>query len=91
MLDQLLAEYTVGILPTDFDVSHQVGTGPFSYQRFVPGQLSQFARFDNYWDGPAVFDELIIYDFADAAAQVNALLASWRARSRASTTCRATW
>ena len=54
VLDQLLAEYTVGILPTDFDVSHPVGTGPFTYQRFVPGQLSQFNRFDNYWDGPAV-------------------------------------
>ena len=68
VLDQLLAEYTVGILPTDFDVSHPVGTGPFTYQRFVPGQLSQFARFDNYWDGPAFVDELIIYDFADDAA-----------------------
>ena len=75
VLDQLLAEYTVGILPTDFDVSHPVGTGPFTYQRFVPGQLSQFNRFDNYWDGPAFVDELIIYDFADDAAKVNALLA----------------
>lgn len=75
VLDQLLAEYTVGILPTDFDVGHPVGTGPFTYQRFVPGQLSQFARFDNYWDGPAFVDELIIYDFADDAAKVNALLA----------------
>ncbi len=75
VIDQLLAEYTVGILPTDFDVSHPVGTGPFTYRRFVPGQLSEFARFDNYWDGPAFLDELIIYDFADDAAKVNALLA----------------
>ena len=75
VLDQLLAEYTVGILPTDFDVSQPVGTGPFGYHRFVPGQLSQFDRFDNYWDGPAFVDELIIYDFADDAAKVNALLA----------------
>ena len=56
-------------------MSHPVGTGPFTYQRFVPGQLSQFNRFDNYWDGPAFLDELIIYDFADDAAKVNALLA----------------
>ena len=61
--------------PTDFDVSHPVGTGPFTYQRFVPGQLSQFDRYDNYWDGPPFVDELIIYDFADDAAKVNALLA----------------
>ena len=75
VLDQLMAEYTVGILPTDFDVSKPVGTGPFSYNRFVPGQLSQFDRFANYWDGPPFVDELIIYDFADDAAKVNALLA----------------
>ncbi|MGI5130517.1 ABC transporter substrate-binding protein [Pseudonocardia sp. CA-107938] len=75
VLDQLLAEYTVGIIPTDFDPARPVGTGPFSYRRFVPGQLSQFARFDNYWDGPAWVDELFIYDFADDAAKVNALLA----------------
>ena len=75
VLDQLLAEYTVGILPTDFDVSRPVGTGPFTYNRFVPGQLSQFDRFANYWDGPPFVDELIIYDFPDDAAKVNALLA----------------
>src|SRR4029079_1440622 len=49
--------------------------GPFKFNRFVPGQLSQFARHDNYWDGPPFVDELIIYDFADDAAKVNALLA----------------
>jgi peptide/nickel transport system substrate-binding protein len=75
VLDQLLAEYTVGIVPTDFDVSNPVGTGPFAYRRFVPGQLSEFARHDNYWDGPPFVDELFIYDFADDAAKVNALLA----------------
>jgi peptide/nickel transport system substrate-binding protein len=52
-----------------------VGTGPFSYNRFVPGQLSQFDRFANYWDDPPFVDELIIYDFPDDAAKVNALLA----------------
>lgn len=75
VIDQLLAEYTVGVIPTDFDVHKPVGTGPFAFRRFVPGQLSQFARFDNYWDGPAWVDELVIYDFADDAAKVNALLA----------------
>ena len=42
---------------------------------FVPGQLRQFARHENYWDGPPWVDELFIYDFADDAAKVNALLA----------------
>lgn len=75
VLDQLLAEYTVGIIPTDFDLAKPVGTGPFSYTHFVPGQLSQFSRFADYWDRPAWVDELFIYDFADDAAKVNALLA----------------
>jgi peptide/nickel transport system substrate-binding protein len=75
VLDQLLAEYTVGIIPTDFDINRPVGTGPFAYRHFVPGQLSQFVRHENYWDGPPFVDELFIYDFADDAAKVNALLA----------------
>jgi len=75
VLDQLLAEYTVGMLPTDFDVNRPVGTGPFKFNRFVPGQLSQFDRHDNYWDGQPFVDQLIIYDLADDAAKVNALLA----------------
>src|SRR4051794_18760059 len=75
VLDQLLAEYTVGVVPADFDVKNPVGTGPFALRTFVPGQLSQMARHDNYWDGPSFVDELFIYDFADDAAKVNALLA----------------
>ncbi|MFV0458265.1 MAG: ABC transporter substrate-binding protein [Actinomycetales bacterium] len=75
VLDQLLAEYTLGIIPTDFDLSKPVGTGPFTYTAFTPGQLSQFSRFADYWEQPAYVDELFIYDFADDAAKVNALLA----------------
>lgn len=75
VLDQLLAEYTLGIIPTDFDLAKPVGTGAFTFTKFVPGQLSQFSRFANYWDTPAYVDELFIYDFADDAAKVNALLA----------------
>jgi peptide/nickel transport system substrate-binding protein len=75
VLDQLLAEYTVGIIPTDFDIKKPVGTGAFAYNAFLPGQLSRFKRFDDYWGTPAWVDELNIYDFADDAAKVNALLA----------------
>lgn len=75
VLDQLLAEYTLGIIPTDFTIEKPVGTGPFKNVKFVPGQLSHFARFDNYWEEPAYIDDLFIYDFADDAAKVNALLA----------------
>jgi peptide/nickel transport system substrate-binding protein len=76
VLDQLLAEYTVGIIPTDFDLKKPVGTGAFAYASFLPGQLSRFTRFGDYWGTPAWVDELNIYDFSDDAAKVNALLAS---------------
>jgi peptide/nickel transport system substrate-binding protein len=75
VFDQLVAEYTVGIIPTDFDLSHPVGTGPFRADTFTPGQLSRFRRFDDYWGDKAWVDELVIYDFADDAAKVDALLA----------------
>ncbi|MDQ3155681.1 MAG: ABC transporter substrate-binding protein [Actinomycetota bacterium] len=75
ILDQLLAEYTTGIIPTDFDIAKPVGTGAFKYQSFLPGQSSHFNNFRDYWGKPAYVDELYIYDFADDAAKVNALLA----------------
>lgn len=56
-------------MPEDFDLSHPVGTGPWKFQRFVPGQRSRFLRYDDYWDQRAAFDELVILDFADDAAR----------------------
>ncbi len=75
ILDQVLAAYSLGIIPEDFDPAHPVGTGPFKFDLFVPGQRSRFLRNDDYWDTTASFDELVILDFADDAAKTNALLA----------------
>ena len=75
ILDQVFAEYTLGIVPTDFDLKNPVGTCAFKYDTFTPGTLSTFKRFDDYWGDSAWVDELVIYDFADDAAKVNALLA----------------
>ena len=75
ILDAVMAGYALGIVPDDFDAKHPVGTGPFSYDIFVPGQRSRFARFDDYWDVQASFEELVILNFSDDAAKVNALLA----------------
>lgn len=74
-LDLVLASYSLGIIPHDFDLANPVGTGPFKADLFVPGQRSRFRRFDEYWDVPASFEELAIIDFSDDAAKVNALLA----------------
>lgn len=75
IFDQVLASYALGIVPEDFDVAAPIGTGPFKANLFVPGQRSRFARHDDYWGTQAAFEELVIVDFADDAAKVNALLA----------------
>ena len=75
VLDYLLAEYTFGIIPTDFNVKKPVGTGPFKFQSFTPGKSSTFTKFDGYWGDVAKLDQLQIQDFSDANAQINALQA----------------
>ena len=75
MLDYLLAEYTFGIIPADFDPKNPVGTGAFKYQSFTPGKDSVFTKYADYWGDKAFVDELHIQDFADPNAQVNALQA----------------
>ena len=75
MLDYLLAEYTFGIVPADYDPKNPVGTGPFKYKSFTPGKNSVFTKYDDYWGDKAFVDELHIQDFADPSAQVNALQA----------------
>src|SRR5207342_3824883 len=51
---------------------------PYKIQSFTPGQESVAVRNENYWrpasEGPW-FDQVTVTDFADPAAQVNALLA----------------
>jgi peptide/nickel transport system substrate-binding protein len=75
ILDSLLAEYTVGIIPTDFDINNPVGTGAFAYKSFEPGKTSVFTKYADYWGDAAFVDELQIQDFSDDSAKVNALQA----------------
>ncbi|HET8603359.1 MAG TPA: ABC transporter substrate-binding protein [Marmoricola sp.] len=75
ILQYLLAEYTLGIIPSDFNLNNPVGTGAFRYVSFQPGKNSVFKKYDGYWGHPAYVDQLQIQDFSDPNAQVNALLA----------------
>jgi peptide/nickel transport system substrate-binding protein len=70
-----LAQYYMAIVPVGFDATRPVGTGPFRFGSFTPGQSSRFPRFDRYWrtDQPYV-DELVIIDFPDDVKRVQALL-----------------
>jgi peptide/nickel transport system substrate-binding protein len=76
-----LGQYFNGIVPVGYErkgALKWVGTGPYKIQSFTPGQESVAVRNENYWrpatDGPW-FDQVTVTDFADSAAQVNALLA----------------
>ena len=67
--------YDFFIVPTGFDPKHPIGTGPFKFKSFTPGQQSTFVRNANYWEhGLPYVDQLTIADFADETSVVNALL-----------------
>ena len=63
------------IIPVGFDLKNPVGTGPFKYQSFTPGQQSVFLKNANYWrSGRPYVDKLTISDITDDSARLNALL-----------------
>jgi peptide/nickel transport system substrate-binding protein len=71
--------YYLSILPTDFDATHPVGTGPFKFEKFAPGVSSTFTANPNYWlngaDGKPLpyVDSVVINDYPSETTQVNAL------------------
>ena len=63
-----------GIVPVGYDPKKPVGTGPFKFESFTPGQQSVFTRFDGYWDsGLPHLDSVTVLDLADETAGYNAL------------------
>jgi peptide/nickel transport system substrate-binding protein len=71
----LASNVTVYVVPADFNPAKPIGTGPFKYQSFTPGQQSVFVRNENYWDQPLPYlDTLVMIDYADETSQANALL-----------------
>jgi peptide/nickel transport system substrate-binding protein len=75
LLDQISPLYNYGIVPEGYDPRRPVGTGPFMFKSFTPGQQSVFARNPNYFlTGKPHLDELTIIDtFATDTAAFNAL------------------
>jgi peptide/nickel transport system substrate-binding protein len=72
---EALATIAGYITPVDFDPKNPVGTGPFMFKSFKPGDLTELERFPNYFLEPALVDELHLIEFQDESAQTNALLA----------------
>jgi peptide/nickel transport system substrate-binding protein len=75
IFDQILSTPPLfNIVPVGYDVHHPVGTGPFRYESFTPGQQSAFTRNPNYWDQPFPYaDRLVISDVSDGTAQSNGI------------------
>jgi peptide/nickel transport system substrate-binding protein len=70
-----VGQYFIGIVPVGYDPKNPIGTGPFKYQSFTPGQQSVFVKNQHYWQtGKPYVDQLTIIDFPDSTARVNALL-----------------
>jgi peptide/nickel transport system substrate-binding protein len=68
--------YNTWIFPAGFkDFSHPIGTGPFAFQSFTPGQQSVFVRNPHYWEsGKPYVDTLKYISITDNNARLNALL-----------------
>jgi peptide/nickel transport system substrate-binding protein len=70
-----LGQYFNSIVPTDYDPKKPVGTGPFKYDSFVPGERTVFVKNPDYWrEGLPRVDEVVIIDFPDDTPRLNALL-----------------
>jgi peptide/nickel transport system substrate-binding protein len=78
-LPSLLCLYNCGILKNGMSLkqvsANPVGTGPYKYVSFTPGQRSEFSANDDYWGGRPPIDSLVVDStFSDDTARVNALL-----------------
>jgi len=74
ILDEGFAYRSNFVYPADWNPKAPIGAGPFALKAFRPGEQFEFTRNEYYWgEGPYV-DELLILEFADEAARVNALI-----------------
>jgi peptide/nickel transport system substrate-binding protein len=74
-VDQLAAFwYNLYIAPAGFNAAKPVGTGPFVFKSFTPGQRSVFTRNPHYWkSGLPYVETLTIIDFSDNTTLQDAL------------------
>ena len=71
---QVQPTWFLPIVPVDWDPNKPNGTGPFSITSFSP-QQTIFERYENYWNQPLPYvDKVVLSEYADITAQVNALL-----------------
>jgi peptide/nickel transport system substrate-binding protein len=59
----------------DLTTGDVVGTGPFTYDKFVPDVEVRFSRWEGYWQAPANFPLVIYAIYSDATTAHNAMIA----------------
>ena len=79
VLPDAFGQYFMNIVPVGYKSlkmgGKQIGTGPYTFKSFTPGQRSVHVRNPNYWrTGQPYFDQVTIIDIPDDSARVNALL-----------------
>jgi peptide/nickel transport system substrate-binding protein len=62
------------IVPVGYNPKAPIGTGPFKFESFTPGQQSVFTRNEHYWGVGPYVDTLTITDLSDDTARLNALI-----------------
>jgi peptide/nickel transport system substrate-binding protein len=71
---QVQPTWFLPIVPVDYNPDKPNGTGPFKITSFSP-QQTIFERYENYWNQPLPYvDKVVLIEYADITAQVNALL-----------------
>jgi len=63
-----------GIVPVDYDPANPVSTGPFKLVSVDGTTSATLERFENYHDGEAYLDSIVVVAMSDPAARLNALL-----------------
>lgn len=80
LLGELASSKGAGIIPQGSNMdelkSHPIGTGPFKFAEWVPGDHITFVKNENYWQpGIPYLDKVVFKIIPDQAASLAALLA----------------
>jgi peptide/nickel transport system substrate-binding protein len=77
MFRDSLADQNALVIPDGMtDFSHPIGTGPFSFVSWTPGDRALYTRNANYWRGVPALGGIEIISIDDPLARVNALLSN---------------
>lgn len=69
----MVPKHSLGEIPieqhkeTDWWTTKAIGTGPFKWKTYTPGQSIELERFDDYWRGAPKLDGIIRRQFQDPA------------------------